>query len=59
MEANEGYAHMNKNKKPENALKWINKALDNKDVVMASVIEFIKVRLKGSYNERIFKSCQD
>jgi len=25
---------MNKIKKPENALKWINKALDNKDVVM-------------------------
>ena len=25
---------MNKIKKPENALKWINKALKNKDVVM-------------------------
>ena len=25
---------MNKIKKPENALKWINNALDNKDVVM-------------------------
>ena len=25
---------MNKIKRPENALKWINKALDNKDVIM-------------------------
>ena len=33
--ANEEVMHMmNKIKKPENALKWINKALDNKDVVM-------------------------
>ena len=33
--ANEKVMHMmNKIKKPENALKWINKALDNKDVVM-------------------------
>ncbi len=33
--ANEEVMHMmNKIKKPENAFKWINKALDNKDVVM-------------------------
>ncbi len=33
--ANEEVMHMmNKIKKPENALKWINNALDNKDVVM-------------------------
>ena len=33
--ANEEVMHMmDKIKKPENALKWINKALDNKDVVM-------------------------
>ena len=33
--ANEEVMHMMKKiKKPENALKWINKALDNKDVVM-------------------------
>jgi len=33
--ANEEVMHMmSKIKKPENALKWINKALDNKDVVM-------------------------
>jgi len=33
--ANEEVMHMmNKIKKPKNALKWINKALDNKDVVM-------------------------
>ena len=33
--ANEEVMHMmHKIKKPENALKWINKALDNKDVVM-------------------------
>ncbi len=33
--ANEEVMHMmNKIKKPENALKWINKALDNKDVIM-------------------------
>ena len=33
--ANEEVMHMmNKIKKPENALNWINKALDNKDVVM-------------------------
>ena len=33
--ANEEVMHMmNKIKKPENAYKWINKALDNKDVVM-------------------------
>ena len=33
--ANEAVMHMmNKIKKPENALKWINKALDKKDVVM-------------------------
>ena len=33
--ANEEVMHMmNKIKKPENALKWINSALDNKDVVM-------------------------
>ena len=33
--ANEEVMHMmNKIKKPENALRWINKALDNKDVVM-------------------------
>ncbi len=33
--ANEEVMHMmNKIKKPENALKWINKTLDNKDVVM-------------------------
>ena len=33
--ANEEVMHMmNKIKKPENGLKWINKALDNKDVVM-------------------------
>jgi len=33
--ANEEVMHMmNKIKKPENALKWINRALDNKDVVM-------------------------
>jgi len=33
--ANEEVMHMmNKIKKPENALEWINKALDNKDVVM-------------------------
>ena len=33
--ANEEVMHMmNKIKKPENALKWINKSLDNKDVVM-------------------------
>ncbi len=33
--ANEEVMHMmNKIKKPENALKWINKALNNKDVVM-------------------------
>ena len=33
--ANEEVMHMmNKIKKPENALSWINKALDNKDVVM-------------------------
>ena len=33
--ANEEVMHMmNKIKKPENALKWINKALDDKDVVM-------------------------
>ena len=33
--ANEEVMHMmNKIKKPENALKWINKALDNKNVVM-------------------------
>ena len=33
--ANEEVMHMmNKIKKPENALKWINKAIDNKDVVM-------------------------
>ncbi|MDC3117494.1 bifunctional 2-methylcitrate synthase/citrate synthase [Candidatus Pelagibacter sp.] len=33
--ANEEVMHMmNKIKKPENALKWINKALDNKEVVM-------------------------
>jgi len=33
--ANEKVMHMMKKiKKPENALKWINKALDNKDVVM-------------------------
>ena len=33
--ANEEVMHMmNKIKKPENALKWINKVLDNKDVVM-------------------------
>jgi 2-methylcitrate synthase len=33
--ANEEVMHMmNKIKKPDNALKWINKALDNKDVVM-------------------------
>ena len=33
--ANEEVMHMmNKIKNPENALKWINKALDNKDVVM-------------------------
>jgi len=33
--ANEEVMHIiNKIKKPENALKWINKALDNKDVVM-------------------------
>jgi len=33
--ANEKVMHMmNKIKKPENAFKWINKALDNKDVVM-------------------------
>jgi len=33
--ANEEVMHMlNKIKKPENALKWINKALDNQDVVM-------------------------
>ncbi|MBD1167424.1 bifunctional 2-methylcitrate synthase/citrate synthase [Pelagibacterales bacterium SAG-MED09] len=33
--ANEEVMHMmNKIKKPENALKWINEALDNKDVVM-------------------------
>jgi 2-methylcitrate synthase len=33
--ANEEVMHMmNKIKKPENAIKWINKALDNKDVVM-------------------------
>ncbi len=33
--ANEEVMHMmNKIKKPENALQWINKALDNKDVVM-------------------------
>ncbi len=33
--ANEEVMHMmNKIKKPEHALKWINKALDNKDVVM-------------------------
>ncbi len=33
--ANEEVMHMmNKIKKPENALKWINKALDNRDVVM-------------------------
>ena len=33
--ANEEVMHMmNKIKRPENALKWINKALDNKDVVM-------------------------
>ena len=33
---------MKKIKKPENALKWINSALDNKKVVMGLVIEFIK-----------------
>jgi 2-methylcitrate synthase len=33
--ANEEVMHMmNKIRKPENALKWINKAIDNKDVVM-------------------------
>ena len=33
--ANEEVMHMmNKIKKPENAFKWINKALDNKDVIM-------------------------
>jgi len=33
--ANEEVMHMmNKIKRPENALKWINKALDNKDVIM-------------------------
>ena len=33
--ANEEVMHMmNKIKKPENALKWINKALDNKEVIM-------------------------
>ena len=33
--ANEEVMHMmNRIKKPENALKWINKALDNKDVIM-------------------------
>jgi 2-methylcitrate synthase len=33
--ANEEVMHMmNKIKKPENALKWINRALDNKDVIM-------------------------
>ena len=33
--ANEEVMHMmNKIKKPENALRWINKALDNKDVIM-------------------------
>ena len=33
--ANEEVMHMmNKIKRPENALKWINNALDNKDVVM-------------------------
>ena len=45
---------MNKIKKPENAFKWINKALDKKDVVMDLDTEFIKVVTLGANNERIF-----
>ena len=41
--ANEEVMHMmSKIKKPENALKWINNALDNKDVVMGFGIGSIK-----------------
>ena len=49
---------MNKIKKPENALKWINKALDNKDVIMGFVTEFIKNDPRVPTIEKYFKKCK-
>jgi 2-methylcitrate synthase len=52
---------MRKIKKPENALKWINTALKNKEVVMGFGHRVYKSGdFKSSNDERIFwKSCEN